>query len=297
MKRMSKKQHNIGLDYIQRVIDLKKIDPSPYQIRKHFDEDKLKELAATIRREGLIGPIVVRLNGGRYELIAGERRLRAVRDSTEMETIQARIVKASDLQARRISAAENLQREDLSAIETIEAIVEIVDAELMEDIQYLSMGKTPADRVKTLLGKLDSVRRSKELGYEIAPQARLTSHKFMGSVEKIFKNLPKPLEWRSFYTHDLPLLMDFCQEVQEVSTQLSLTQLGLDPERKWTQGALAQELGEIQQTINSWISDIRARHRASRKRVSEIVGNTNFGNIDNLLSQGRDMEYSARRSI
>jgi hypothetical protein len=65
--------------------------------------------------------------------------------------------------------------------------------------------------VKTLLGKLDSVRRSKELGYEVATQARLTSHKFMGSVEKIFKNLPKPLEWRSFYNNDLPLLMDFCE--------------------------------------------------------------------------------------
>jgi len=135
-----------------------------------------------------------------------------------METIQAQIVIAGDLQARRISAAENLQREDLSAIETIEAIVEIVDAELIEDKKYASMGKTPADRVKTLLGKLDSVRRSKELGYEIAPQARLTSHKFMGSVEKIFKNLPKPLEWRSFYSNDLPLLMDICQEIQEVST-------------------------------------------------------------------------------
>ncbi len=60
MKRMSKKQHNIGLDYIQRVIDVQKIDPSPYQIRKYFDEDRLKELAATIQREGLIGPIVVR---------------------------------------------------------------------------------------------------------------------------------------------------------------------------------------------------------------------------------------------
>ncbi len=63
---MSKKQNNIGLDFIQKIIDVKKIDPSPYQIRKHFDEfdeDKLKELAATIRREGLIGPIMVRLNG------------------------------------------------------------------------------------------------------------------------------------------------------------------------------------------------------------------------------------------
>jgi len=96
---------------------------------------------------------------------------------------------AGDLQARRISAAENMQREDLSAIETIEAIVEIVD------IEYLSMGETPAGRVKTLLGKLDSVRRSKELGYEVGTQARLTSHKFVGSLKKIFKNLPKPLEW------------------------------------------------------------------------------------------------------
>jgi hypothetical protein len=113
---------------------------------------------------------------------------------------------------------------DLSAIETIEAIVEIVDAELMEDVQYLSMGKTPAERVKTLLGQLDSVRRSKELGYEVATQARLTSHKFVGSVEKIFKNLPKPLEWRSFLNNDLPLLVDICKEVQEVSIQPQLSE-------------------------------------------------------------------------
>jgi len=58
-----------------------------------------------------------------------------------METIEARIVIAKDLQARRISAAENLQREDLSAIETIEAIVEIVNVELIEDVEYSSMGK------------------------------------------------------------------------------------------------------------------------------------------------------------
>ena len=74
-------------------------------------------------------------------------------------------------------------------------------------------------KVKTLLGKLDSVRRSEELGYEIAPQARLTSHKFMESVEKIFKNLPNPLEWLSFWDNDLPLLVDICKEVQEVSNR------------------------------------------------------------------------------
>ncbi len=98
-----------------------------------------------------------------------------------------------------------------------------------------------------------------------------------------------------------------------------------DPECKWTESALAGKLGVIQQTVNYWISDIRARQKASRNtvilrlnrlgwaqekisesvglsqnRVSEIVGNTkiigntNFGNIDNLLSQGHDMDYIAR---
>ncbi len=214
-------KNNSANEGITQALDLEDIDPSPYQHRRHVDGNKLKELAVSIQREGLIEPIVLRSVGKRYELIAGERRFRAVRDFTEMETIQAQIVLAGDLQAPRISAAENLQREDLSVIETLEAIVEIVDAELMEDIEYLSMGKTPAERVKALLGKLDSVRRSKELGYEIAPQARLTSHKFVGSVEQIFKNLPKPLEWRSFLNNDLPLLVDICKEVQDISMQLA----------------------------------------------------------------------------
>ena len=93
-----------------KPIDIQNIDPSPYQRRKYFDEDKLKELAASIMREGLIEPIVVRLNGGRYQLIVGERRWRAIRDHTDIGRIQAQIIIANDLQARRMAAAENLQR-------------------------------------------------------------------------------------------------------------------------------------------------------------------------------------------
>ena len=85
--------------------------------------------------------------------------------------------------------------------------------------RFSLMGKKPADRVKTLLGKLDSVRRTQERGSSVSRQSKVLSHKFMGQVEKIFKNLPKPLEWRSFYNNDLPLLIDFCEEVQEISIQ------------------------------------------------------------------------------
>jgi transcriptional regulator with XRE-family HTH domain len=92
-----------------------------------------------------------------------------------------------------------------------------------------------------------------------------------------------------------------------------------DPEGTWTEEALAQKLGVTQQTVNTWISDIRARQRASRNiiiirlnrlgwtqekiaettgvtrgRVAQIVNNTNFGEINTLLSQGRDMDYIAR---
>ncbi len=140
-------------------------------------------------------------------------RLRAVRDFTEMETIQAQIVIATNLQARRISAAENMQREDLYAIETIEAIVEIVDAELIEDVEYPSMGRKPVDRVKAVSGRLHSTISSKNRGSQVSKKAELLLSKFTQQLEKIFKNLPKCLEWRSFYLNDLPILMDFCEEV------------------------------------------------------------------------------------
>jgi hypothetical protein len=142
-----------------------------------------------------------------------------------MKAVQSQIVHVDDLQARRISAAENMQREDLSAIETIEAIVEIVDAELIQDEKYAGMGKTPADRVKALLGQLDSVRRSQIRGSEVCGHTKALSHKFVGQVEKIFKSLPKPLEWRSFYRHDLPILMDICEEVREISIEAPCSKL------------------------------------------------------------------------
>ncbi len=207
------KKYDIEQDGITRTIDLRGIDPSPYQHRKIFDSDKLKELAASILRDGLIAPILIRPIGNRFELIAGERRFRAIRDHTDRLTIAARIIEVDDIGAQRKSAAENLQREDLTVFETIETVVDFVDAELIEDREYASIGKTPADRIKTLLGKLDSVRGSRDRGSKVSSQSKKLFHKFVEQVEKIFNNLPKPLEWRSFYIHDLPLLLSTCKEV------------------------------------------------------------------------------------
>ncbi len=147
---MSKKLNDFMLDYQQAMIDVNKIKTSPFQVRKFSDEDKKKELAQSILTDGLIQHIVVCLNNGHFETIAGGRRVEAIRKYTDIKEIPARIVNVDDLQARRISVAENLVRENLSSIETIEEIVEIVDAELMEDKEYASMGKNPTKMVKTL---------------------------------------------------------------------------------------------------------------------------------------------------
>ncbi len=94
-----------------------------------------------------------------------------------------------------------------------------MDADLIEDKQYASMGQNAADRVKTLLLKLDTVRHSKERGFNVSDEIKRTSSKFAGRVTKIFKNPPKSLEWQPFYRHDLPILMDINEEVRKASLQ------------------------------------------------------------------------------
>ena len=205
------------------VIDIQTIDPSPYQHRKYFDEKSLRELGKSIVQDGLIEPIIVRpQKNGRFQLIAGERRLRAIKDYTDMTSIQVKIAVVDDLQARRISAAENLLRQDLSAIEAIEATIEIIDVEMGKSPEYLTVGKTPLERVIKLLSKFDSIRRSKARGSVALEAEKVLSNKYVGQVESIFKNLPKPLKWQSFLMHDLILLTDIPSIVQEASVKHGL---------------------------------------------------------------------------
>ena len=203
------KNFNKKIEYIPT----NKIDPSPFQKRKYFDEIKLKDLAASVENDGLIEPIIVRPKNKRYELIAGERRLRAIIKYTNITNIQSKIIVVNDLQARRISAAENLQREDFAALETIEAIIEIVDAELIENKEYSSFDSTPTGRVKYLLSKLHSIKVSKNKGSKVNENRMLGFSKFAKLVENIFKKLPKRLEWITFYTHDMFLITNICEKI------------------------------------------------------------------------------------
>jgi ParB family chromosome partitioning protein len=92
------------------------ITPSPFQPRRRFDEAKIDELAASIRNQGIIQPLVVRRKGAGYELIAGERRWRAAMKAGLIE-VPIVVREASDHEALQLALVENLQREDLNPIE------------------------------------------------------------------------------------------------------------------------------------------------------------------------------------
>jgi ParB family chromosome partitioning protein len=99
-----------------KELDIEHIDPNPQQPRAAFDEEHLRELAESIRRHGVLQPVVVRRRGERYELILGERRLRAARLAGK-GTIPAIVREVGDAESLKYALMENLQREDLNPME------------------------------------------------------------------------------------------------------------------------------------------------------------------------------------
>ena len=104
----------------QVEVKLKDIRPNPYQPRKHFDEEKLNELAVSIKEHGIFQPIILKESVHGYEIVAGERRFRAA-SIVGLEEVPAIIVDFSDQQMMEIALLENIQREDLNAIEEAQA--------------------------------------------------------------------------------------------------------------------------------------------------------------------------------
>lgn len=136
-----------------RQIPVDEVESSPYQPRTIFDDDKIDELLQTIRTHGVIQPIVVRVRNGKYEIIAGERRWRAVK-KLGLETIPAIIREFNDSQAASIALIENLQREGLTSIEEAVAYQKLIDLhQLTQESLAQRLGKsqsTIANKIRLL---------------------------------------------------------------------------------------------------------------------------------------------------
>jgi ParB family chromosome partitioning protein len=142
-----------------RTLPLTAIKPNPYQPRTAFDEAALRELSDSIRAHGVLQPIVVRRALGGYEVVAGERRLRAAK-AAGLEIIPTLVREASDEEMQTLALVENLQREDLNAMEKARALRAMMS----------NLGLTQ-DQVASRVGKarptIANILRLLELGPEI----------------------------------------------------------------------------------------------------------------------------------
>ena len=106
-------------------VPVESIRPNPYQPRKTFDKEKLKELSESIKKHGIIQPLIVRKKGLNYELVAGERRLRAAK-LAKLQTVPVLVREYNEKQMRELSLVENIQRHDLNPLEEAKAIQELM---------------------------------------------------------------------------------------------------------------------------------------------------------------------------
>lgn len=136
-----------------KQIPVHEVISSPYQPRTIFDDEKIDELCQTIKTHGVIQPIVVRMRESQYEIIAGERRWRAVK-KLGMETIPAIVREFNNSQAASIALIENLQREDLTSIEEAYAYQKLIDLhQLTQESLAQRIGKsqsTIANKIRLL---------------------------------------------------------------------------------------------------------------------------------------------------
>lgn len=131
-------------------IPVNDIRPNPYQPRKSFNEDALRELASSIKNHGVFQPIIVKKGIRGYDLIAGERRLRASKIAG-MDKIPAIVKEFSDDEMREIALLENIQRENLTAIELAWAYKGIIDnLDIRQEDLALKIGKSRSHITNTL---------------------------------------------------------------------------------------------------------------------------------------------------
>ena len=125
-----------------KVVSIDEIRPNPYQPRIDFDDEALMELSQSIRENGLIHPITVRQEKDGYEIVAGERRYRAMKIAGMIE-IPVIVIDADEVQMAEMALVENIQRENLSAIEEANAYVQIMKTTGISQSQLaLKLGKS-----------------------------------------------------------------------------------------------------------------------------------------------------------
>lgn len=181
-------------------VAISQIKLPPQQPRRYFDPQKITQLAESIKEHGVLEPLLVRpISGDNYELIAGERRLRAAKETglTEVPVVAHEF---TDKQALQVSLIENLQREDLNPVEETEGILQLLAIELE---------RTQSEVVSLLYRMLDESKG--KVPHNVMGNSETTT------IQQVFNEVAS-MEWQSFVSNRLPLL-NLPEDVLEVLRQ------------------------------------------------------------------------------
>lgn len=143
-------------------IEIDRIEPNPFQPRRNFSDESLRELSQSIERHGLIQPIIVIRKGDNFTLIAGERRLRATKLLGE-DKIKAIVANIGDKNLRELALIENIQRENLSPIELANAYQELINEYKITQEALASIVKKSRTQITNTLRLLGLDEYTKEL--------------------------------------------------------------------------------------------------------------------------------------
>ncbi|HEX8124327.1 MAG TPA: ParB/RepB/Spo0J family partition protein [Allosphingosinicella sp.] len=149
-----------------QMMPISSIEPHLDQPRRHFDEEALNELAASITTRGLIQPIVVRPHGHRYQIVAGERRWRAAQRA-RLHEIPVIVRDFDDIETLEVALLENIQRRDLNAIEEAEGYARLIHeyGHSQETLaQLVHKSRSHIANLLRLLGLPESVRQMVQTG-------------------------------------------------------------------------------------------------------------------------------------
>lgn len=149
----------------QEELPLNEITPNPNQPRKDFDEESLGDLADSIKREGLLQPILVRPMDKGYQIVAGERRYQACK-LAGLDRVPVRIVEMNDERTLRVALIENLQRSDLNAIEEAQGYRDLMKAGGLTQAQVAEAVSKSRSAIANTLRLLDLPEEVQKFVYE-----------------------------------------------------------------------------------------------------------------------------------
>lgn len=146
-------------------VELSKIEANPDQPRTHFDEDELNELADSIKKNGLLQPILVRKIGDKYQIIAGERRWQACK-KIKLEKVPVRVTEADDIKSIALAMIENIQRSNLNPMEEAYGYRMLMERNNMTQAEVAEQVSKGRSTVANTLRLLDLPEDAQQLLFE-----------------------------------------------------------------------------------------------------------------------------------